>query len=52
MTDWPEINDDDKRARFEAVARPLAKSLYNMASRLTRPNEVDDDLVQKTYLRA
>jgi len=52
MTDSPEINDDDKRLRFEAVALPFAKSLYNTASRLTHSPEGAGDLVQETYLRA
>ena len=52
MPDSPQINDDDKGVRFEAVALPLAKSLYNMASRLTHAPEDAGDLVQETYLRA
>ena len=52
VTDSTEINDHDKRIRFEAAALPFAKSLYNMALRLTHRPEDARDLVQETYLRA
>lgn len=43
---------DDPRARFEALALPLLRPLYNTALRLTRRPEDASDVVQETCLRA
>ncbi len=45
-------DSETKRARFEAAAVPLMKSVYNTALRLTRRPEDASDLVQETFLRA
>jgi RNA polymerase sigma-70 factor (ECF subfamily) len=44
--------DDERRVRFEAVALPFMKSLYNTASVWTGRSADAADLVQETYLRA
>jgi RNA polymerase sigma-70 factor (ECF subfamily) len=43
---------DDRRARFEEVALPVAPALYRTAHRLSRRAEDARDLVQETFLRA
>lgn len=40
------------RDRFEALARPLARSLYGAALRMTRSPDDARDAVQETWLRA
>ena len=40
------------RQEFEAVAIPLAGSLYALAVRLTSDRDAAEDVVQETYLRA
>jgi RNA polymerase sigma-70 factor (ECF subfamily) len=42
----------DSRARFEALALPQTRPLYNTALRLTRRPQDAADLVQETFLRA
>lgn len=42
----------ERRARFEALALPLMKPLYNAALRLSRDRQAAEDLAQETYLRA
>ena len=42
----------ERRSQFEAVALPLANSLYRVARRWTGSPEDASDLVQETYLRA
>lgn len=41
-----------RRARFEALAVPLMKLLYNAAFRLSRDPHGSEDIVQETFLRA
>ena len=41
----------ERRAKFERLALPLTKSLYNVAKRWTGREDASD-LVQETYLRA
>ena len=41
-----------RRARFEEVAVPLMKALFNGALRLTHERHTAEDLVQEAYLRA
>lgn len=42
----------DKRRKFEQLARPLLKPLYQTALRLTRQTEWAEDLTQDTLVRA
>lgn len=42
----------ETRDRFEALARPLARSLYGAALRMTRSPDDARDAVQETWLRA
>ena len=46
------LGDDDKTARFEALAMPHLDAAYNLARWLTRDPHDADDLVQNAYLRA
>ncbi|MYM98391.1 sigma-70 family RNA polymerase sigma factor [Duganella vulcania] len=46
------LGDDDKTARFEAMAMPHLDAAYNLARWLTRNQHDADDLVQSAYLRA
>ncbi len=46
------LGDDDKTARFEAMAMPHLDAAYNLARWLTRNEHDADDLVQSAYLRA
>ncbi|MCU6498255.1 sigma-70 family RNA polymerase sigma factor [Rugamonas sp. A1-17] len=46
------LGDDDKTARFEAMAMPHLDAVYNLARWLTRNQHDADDLVQSAYLRA
>src|SRR5262249_48860376 len=41
-----------RRARFEELAVPLMKALFNGALRFTHDRHAAEDLVQETYLRA
>ena len=52
MADSRIIDDENRRAEFEATALPLMRSIYNTALSLTRRPEDASDLVQETYLRA
>lgn len=45
-------SDQGARDRFEALARPLARSLYGAALRMTRSPDDARDAVQETWLRA
>ena len=42
----------DKRSRFETIALPLMKPVYNYALRLSRNRDEAKDLAQETFLRA
>ena len=42
----------DKRREFEAIAMPLAGSLFALAYRLTGSRDTAQDVVQETFLRA
>ena len=46
------MHQDEKRARFEAVALPFLKPLYGTALRLAGDPEDAEDIVQETCLRA
>ncbi len=45
-------SDPARRARFEAMALPLAEALYRLARSLASQVDEAEDLVQETYLRA
>lgn len=47
-----ESRDDDRRARFEALAMPHVGLLHRVARRRTRGVDDAADLVQETFLRA
>jgi RNA polymerase sigma-70 factor, ECF subfamily len=51
MADSP-ISAESSRAKFEAIALPFMRRIYNAALSLTHNREDASDLVQETYLRA
>jgi RNA polymerase sigma-70 factor, ECF subfamily len=46
------MNDEQTRARFEALALPLMNDAYNLARWLMKNQEDAEDAVQESYLRA
>ncbi len=48
----PHNDADARRLRFESLALPFMRALYNTALRLTREPADAADLVQETFLRA
>ncbi|HYT81934.1 MAG TPA: sigma-70 family RNA polymerase sigma factor [Gemmatimonadales bacterium] len=48
----PHSDADARRLRFESLALPFMRALYNTALRLTREPPDAADLVQETFLRA
>jgi RNA polymerase sigma-70 factor (ECF subfamily) len=46
------LDNDARRAEFEAAALPHMSALYNAARRFTHGGDEAGDLVQETYLRA
>jgi RNA polymerase sigma-70 factor (ECF subfamily) len=47
-----QVENDEKKERFESTFLPLTDGLYNFALRMTRNGDNAQDLVQETYLRA
>ena len=48
----PHGDADERRARFESLALPFLRALYNTALRLTHEPHDAADLTQETFLRA
>ena len=46
------MNDEQNRARFESLLLPLMNDAYNLARWLMRNQEIAEDMVQESYLRA
>ena len=46
------MNDEQTRARFEALMLPLMNDAYNLARWLMKNQEDAEDQVQESYLRA
>jgi RNA polymerase sigma factor (sigma-70 family) len=46
------MNDEQTRARFEALLLPLMNDAYNVARWLMKNQEDAEDMVQESYLRA
>src|ERR1700687_5173645 len=46
------MNDEQTRARFEALMLPLMNDAYNLARWLMKNQEDAEDTVQESYLRA
>ncbi len=48
----PHSDPDERRLRFESLALPFMRALYNTALHLTADTEDAADVLQETYLRA
>ncbi len=48
----PHSDADERRVRFESLALPFMRALYNTALRLTQEPQDAADLMQETFLRA
>src|SRR5881409_4361912 len=48
----PRSDADERRLRFESLALPFMRALYNTALRLTQEPQDAADLMQETFLRA